>query len=81
VGSSLVVVEFVEEFPDALLRSVKTSKRQIFQYPITEMGILENFGLQFNSYTKNPISSGVFVIMTPKKVCPNFSSDKTEPNF
>jgi hypothetical protein len=81
VGSSLVVVEFVEEFPDALLRSVKTSKRQIFHYPITEMGILENFGWQFNSYTKNSISSGVFVIMTAKNVCPNFSSDKTEPNF
>jgi hypothetical protein len=35
----------------------------------------------FNSYTKSPISHGVFVIMTAKKVCPNFSSDKTEPNL
>jgi hypothetical protein len=26
-------------------------------------------------------SNGVFVIMTAKNVCPNFSSDKTEPNF
>jgi hypothetical protein len=39
------------------------------------------FTWQFNSYTKNPISSGVFITMTAKKVCPNFSSDKTEPNF
>jgi hypothetical protein len=60
-----------------LKKNILTETEEGFQRHILLISLKIIIIKLFNSYTKNPISSGVFVIMT---VCPNFSSDKTEPN-
>jgi hypothetical protein len=45
-----------------------SSKSIVIAFSIGFHSIPDFFRKQLNSYTKNPISSGVFVIMTAKKV-------------